>query len=256
MSIACDPDSLVNESKCFCFPTGQLQSVKAYLLCQIAAPAPSWTPSDEPTLLGWWKADSLSLSDGDPISSWSDSSSNGYTMTNTGSNRPTYKTGIKNNLPSVLFDDSLGQWLQSSMPSNTKPFTIAAVVQSPDYTLTQALFGTTANGDMAFQVSSPNWFMLTEQVAFIVTAGFTFVAGAWCIVILTYDGSGNWTVMSNGATVSGTNNTSFTGAGTTYMAQRSTGVSWRGYIGEIMKFSSVVDAATIDAYLNGKWVVY
>jgi hypothetical protein len=52
----------------------------------------------------WLKADSLVLSDNDPVSTWSDSSGNANDVTAAGSARPTYKTNIQNGLPAVRFD--------------------------------------------------------------------------------------------------------------------------------------------------------
>ena len=52
----------------------------------------------------WLKADSLSLSDSDPVSSWTDSSGNSNTATATLTSRPLYRTGIINSLPVLRFD--------------------------------------------------------------------------------------------------------------------------------------------------------
>lgn len=62
--------------------------------------------SDYSGLRAWWKADSLSLNDGDSISSWADSSGNGRTLTQSLTLRPTYKTNIFNSLPAARFDGS------------------------------------------------------------------------------------------------------------------------------------------------------
>lgn len=63
----------------------------------------------------WLKADSLSLNDGDPVSTWTDSSGNGHDFTGTGSNRPIYKTNIINSTKPVLrFASASTQYLVSS----------------------------------------------------------------------------------------------------------------------------------------------
>lgn len=54
----------------------------------------------------WLKADSLSLSDGDAISTWSDSSGNSNNATGVTTTRPVYKTNILNGYPSVRPDGS------------------------------------------------------------------------------------------------------------------------------------------------------
>lgn len=56
------------------------------------------------TLVLWLKADSLSLNDGDPVSSWADSSGTGNTATGTTTTRPLYKVNILNGMPVVRFD--------------------------------------------------------------------------------------------------------------------------------------------------------
>lgn len=67
--------------------------------------APAWAPTDKSGLVFWFKADSLSLSDGDPVSTWTDSSGNlGANATQAGGNRPLYKTNIQNGKPGILFD--------------------------------------------------------------------------------------------------------------------------------------------------------
>lgn len=63
-------------------------------------------PSTVTGMLAWYKADALGLSDGDPVGSWADSSGNSRTPTQSGSSRPTYKTGIVNGMPVVRFDGS------------------------------------------------------------------------------------------------------------------------------------------------------
>lgn len=78
---------------------------------RIATPTPAaggytCPPSDFGGLAAWWKADSLSLSDGDPISTWTDSSGNGKDATATLTTRPLYKTNIFGSMPAVRFDGS------------------------------------------------------------------------------------------------------------------------------------------------------
>lgn len=63
-----------------------------------------FSPTQITGLQLWYKADSLSLSNNDPISTWSDSSGNSNDVTGTGSTRPLYKTNIQNSLPTVRFD--------------------------------------------------------------------------------------------------------------------------------------------------------
>lgn len=67
--------------------------------------APAFTdPTTIANLYAWWKADSLSLNDGDLVATWTDSSGNGRSQVQaTDAKKPTYKTNIQNGKPGVLF---------------------------------------------------------------------------------------------------------------------------------------------------------
>lgn len=91
------------------------------------SPSSSVSPSgvDDPSTIAdlelWLKADSLSLTDGDPISTWSDSSGNANHATSSGGNRPIYKaSGGANNQPYVEFD---GNTQQFDLPDFLTTFT-------------------------------------------------------------------------------------------------------------------------------------
>lgn len=216
-----------------------------------------WTPLSEPSILGWWKSDTLALNDGDPISSWTDSGLYGYTMTGTGVNRPTYKVNIQNGLPAALFSSATNQWLSSNMDATTKPFTLAVVTMSTTFsTITGSLLGSNSDGGMALQNVLTDWRLLSDGVITIANAGYTLVNSTWYIIVVTYDGVGNWAMLNNGVGVSGTLNKAFTGGGRSSMGRRNGGVFWNGYIGEVIKFSAVVGRAQVDSYLNSKWAVH
>jgi prepilin-type N-terminal cleavage/methylation domain-containing protein len=63
-------------------------------------------PNSVAGLIAWYKADALTLNNGDPVSSWTDSSSVLNHATQSGSSRPTFVTNIANYLPVVRFDGS------------------------------------------------------------------------------------------------------------------------------------------------------
>lgn len=69
-----------------------------------------FVPTDIAGCVLWLRASSLSLSNGDPISTWEDESGNGNDMTSSGSDRPTFLTG-----PTVNFNGS--QWFDHSLNS-------------------------------------------------------------------------------------------------------------------------------------------
>lgn len=69
-----------------------------------------FSPDDIASLFRWYDADSLGLSDNDPVSSWTDLSTNAdHAVQATGSKQPVFKTGIVGGYPVVRFitDDVL-----------------------------------------------------------------------------------------------------------------------------------------------------
>ena len=72
-----------------------------------------FSPSDISGLKVWLKADvGAGSSNNDPVGTWSDQSGGGHDFTQSnGSNKPTFKTNIRNGLPVVRFADSTAQSL-------------------------------------------------------------------------------------------------------------------------------------------------
>ena len=69
----------------------------------IAAPTPTASPGATATATATATSTPASLNDGDPVSTWVDSSGNGHSATQTGTARPTFKTNILNGKPVVRF---------------------------------------------------------------------------------------------------------------------------------------------------------
>lgn len=73
----------------------------------VFTPRIDFSPKDIEGLLAWYRAESLTLSDGAAVGSWTDSSGNGHTLSqSTASLKPLFysKTGIINGKPVVRFD--------------------------------------------------------------------------------------------------------------------------------------------------------
>lgn len=109
----------------------------AFVMRSIRAAAPV-TPASFGTLNSWWKADSLSLSDGTAVGNgsttdWLDSSGNGNTLTQpTSGQRPLFKTAIYNGLPTIRFDasDDRLHFTNAFSRATQTAFTIMAVCQA------------------------------------------------------------------------------------------------------------------------------
>src|SRR5687768_11145672 len=87
-------------------------------------------PSDIAGLKLWLKADAITgLADGDPVTTWADSSGEGNDFTQgTAGNKPIYKTSILFGLPVVRFDGTddvlLGGDLSADFPSAATLFVL------------------------------------------------------------------------------------------------------------------------------------
>ena len=88
------------------------------------------------------------LVDGDPVSTWPDSSGNGHDATMTGSNRPTFKTAIVNGKPVVRFTSAGQSKLNIATPiSGAFPWIVFAVMkQAATGTRIDSLNGSDASG--------------------------------------------------------------------------------------------------------------
>jgi hypothetical protein len=115
-----------------------------------------WTPSDigGSVVTAWYKADSISGSDGDAVSSWSDSSGNSNTASQgTPQRQPTLQTNELNSLSVVRFDggnDILSDGDIAALDVGTGDIWLAAVFKSTDDSGAQFFFekGTTSFGLM------------------------------------------------------------------------------------------------------------
>ena len=110
-------------------------------------------PRQIPGLQLWLDASQIvGLNDGDAVATWSDLSGNGRNATqSTASQKPIYKTGIKNGLPVVRFDgvdDNLAGTLSGI--SGNQPNTIYAVLKMNGDAQCAWAFGTAAVGQGIF----------------------------------------------------------------------------------------------------------
>lgn len=108
--------------------------------------AVDWSPEflSSGLLSAWYKADSLSLSDGAGVGSWTDSSGNGNTVAQLTSGRqPTFQTNELNSQPVLRFDgtnDILTDGDIAALDVGTGDIWMAAVFKSTDNSAAQNYF--------------------------------------------------------------------------------------------------------------------
>jgi hypothetical protein len=102
----------------------------------------AWSPSDETSLEGWWKKDTLISTVDGKVSVWGDSSGNNIEMRqDTAGNRPSFSSGV------LTFDNAATNYLQTSgQISLSGDFTIGAKIK-PDTGLGTVVADLTASGE-------------------------------------------------------------------------------------------------------------
>lgn len=92
----------------------------------------SWVPTDLGSdCKAWYKADSLSQSDDTAVTTWTDSSGNGYDLTGYGGTKPKFRTAVLNSKPVIRFNASgyFKRAVWTGYPSNNSAITVAALVK-------------------------------------------------------------------------------------------------------------------------------
>lgn len=85
----------------------------------------TFSPTVIPGLGLWLKADALSLNNDDLITTWTDSSGNGFDAAGSGATNPVYKTNIINGLPVVRLSGSNGFQLAANPSAAESTFDVS-----------------------------------------------------------------------------------------------------------------------------------
>jgi hypothetical protein len=121
----------------------------------------------------WLKADSLALSDGTAISTWSDSSSNANNATAAGAARPTFKTAIVNGKPIVRTNVGVPTLMGlTSTIGGAAPWTFFVVMKAAASTELYSLFA--SGGQPVAMRETGTGFLLCEDAG-----GTSEVANSW-----------------------------------------------------------------------------
>jgi|ERR1700719_1760063 len=210
----------------------------------------SKTPDQVTGLKFWLKADSLSLSNGSPVPSWTDSSGNGNTVTqSTPLLQPTYNTNILNGHPAVLFD-GIQTVLENLSPSGfpvgtSAPFTMFMIVNTSDVSSqlrTSFQFGNPIGDHAAMIWLNVQTLTYTDSGINNQNDSFGLLnASTFYLPAMTYDGS-IFTGYLNG--VLGVTNGSLQvdlSYGTLEVGASVEGsLYWQGYIAEIVLYNRVL----------------
>lgn len=212
-----------------------------------------FTPSSVSGQLLWLQADSItSLSDGDPVSTWNDSSSNANNTTGTTTTRPLYKTAIINGLPVVRFDGT-DDFLALGSALSNQAWHVFAVVRSIG-TSTRTLLGG-ATGSFQYRTNLLKQEVLKGSTASIGSSTSDVTTPA---VISASYATPNAAFYLNGA-ADGTASSAQTFTANVVRVGRSTvstGEPYANDIAELIVYNAVLSAGnrgSVTTYLGAKW---
>jgi hypothetical protein len=226
----------------------------------------------------WARADSLALSDGAKVSSWTDESANAdHLIQATGTNQPLYRASGLNGLPAIEFTPSSDpQWLANTGCDGTLPVSGKLTVLVVAKNQTSAVYFENFPlvypepilfGNVLSWVFEGPW--IGYQSTCISLAGpWSVVSGPPTVVMqylpgitllsATFDGT-NLTAWRNGMLMGSDQSTvTFVSGPVCVGGALSFGVegAWLGMVGEVIMYNRVLDASEqrgITSYLFEKW---
>lgn len=239
-----------------------------------------FSPSTVSGCVYWFKADALSLNDGDPVASWTDSSGNARHATGTGTQRPTYKTNILGtpgslDLPVVRFNGTTNGLVTPTIDlTATSAITLFLVVSvsatAADYMLWE--MGPNYNSAPPTAASLVRASTLKSTASLRGDVGYNTATAATNltttakVLAIYFDKSQNaanevWQRQNGVRSVGSTNNnTNAWGNLAHYLGSRGQASLFAACdIGEILLFNrrlTTLEYRRIEAYLANRWGVY
>lgn len=203
------------------------------------------SPPSFPNLLGWWKADSLVLNDGDHITTWNDSSGNGLTLT--ARSTSTYRANIAGSMPAVEVQGGFS----FAGVTLAGDFSVVAVVKCPSDSM--LLGNATTNRQFRIDRSNGNTLSFYAGVSEVISSSFTI---ANTLLGISWRRASSTISFRQGTTSEGTgsdgNSTTLNLVGDTNFAP-----GYAGYLMELMIYGSALSDADADSlytdYLKPRW---
>lgn len=202
------------------------------------------------TLLAWYQADKLALTDGSAVSAWPDVSGNGFAATQgTGASQPTFHVNQQNGLPAIVFD-GVNDCLTTTVPTTAQPFTIFTIANATGQPTNRGVWGGTFGSNSLLTNFS------TLELNSLASSGSAAPAGWHNMTALVNGGSSllrvDGTQVASGAAGSSSLLAFVIGEGAPGPF-----APWSSGIGELLIYTgalSPADVLVVEAYLSQKWL--
>lgn len=208
----------------------------------------TFNPDSIATLEAWYKADTLALADGANVTSWTDSSGNGRTLTNPGA-APTYKINYLNGRPAVKFVGASSQYLQAAF-TNNHPLTVFVVAQANSDAHSSIYDGVVQTSSLIYRGDSTHINVYSNGTFISCVA----VPSDFQVISAVFNGASSKGVI-NGVVTTGTCTALNTGGIT--LGRNGTGSTYfEGYICEILVYSGALSDSIrqqVEGYLANRW---
>lgn len=220
---------------------------------------PAFVPTDITGSRLWLKADSLALSDGTAVTTWTDSSGAGNDVTQSvAGSKPTYKAGIQNGQPVVRFDGSADHLIKASGAATmlALPITIAVAAKRDTTDAFQKSYvGSVAGVEGQLQIQGVAGVNTIRSYYGTVLAD-GIPGTSWHVVVFTADAAGSANIYLNGAAPSSGATGTTIAAGDFGVATTAAGQFWDGDIAELLIYDTVLSTGnrdSVESYLGSKY---
>jgi hypothetical protein len=221
-----------------------------------------FSPSDISGLKIWLKADAgAGSSDGDLISSWADQSGGSHNFTTSGSQRPTYRVGVRFGLPVVRFvtDDELSGGNLSSLFSTGASMFAAANWTGSTHSAEMTLYES-GQIDAWWSFHGAGYWGPFRSSRLSNTPSSGLPSSGWHMWSLTADNGSNYKMWVDGVNqINDTAGFTFAGGTQHWLSRQHPGGDFTEMdMGELIVYDSALndtDRQSVETYLNNRWIV-
>lgn len=234
-----------------------------------------FAPTDLSGLLGWYRADTLGLTNGVGVSSWPDSSTAGHSLSQaTGGNQPTFQTSQVNGLPCLRFDGSNDNLASAAFASPTAGCSVLVVLNASVQNSYRVLFNHSAAATWATpfarvacyitDAAASNFWQFFVEDTSVGANGLTDViaasTGSWQLMSFYYDASNQFMYRNGTQLVTQARAGTLTSSTRPLFIGTDTGQTqgWFGDIAEVIYYDRALtsgERSSAEGYLRTKYGV-